>query len=579
MRERIFFILLVFLYLFIAINITAQSLDLDDDSDVRGDAAVAEKYLLWAEDAIASGRWDDAHAALERAVDFADISSDISYLLAIVRAEEDESRGLVLQSLEHSIETGRWKYYSEAQARLMEADQLITLRRYSSALNSLAVYRNLAAENADFALLRLAALKGLADARPPANNEADPKPQIKLAPVEFRRRMLETMDNYPRDPRPLRILFTYANQREPDRDDIALMEIALRRLPFLLESDPELAWMAAPFIANDDEARRYTAAYRSGSLKIRQEPGFKPNPSSIIPALNLGLLDDKDAVDELFSEETLERELIVKITALLRSDEGRDYMARRLHTFTGSITDDEDKDGFAESRAVYVDGSLREYYYDVDQDGITNLFVMFVAGAPIQAELTSVPVSSGSRLQTLIRWERYPSVQTVSLRGETWLPRPGDFQFTPITFTELGASNAYTGLVFPQHNSRSSGINRRTLASIAVSVQRRSPEFEGGVEQIFLDHGRPIRSEVTLNGMIVSITEFENGYPLIQRLDMNLDGRMETVRHFEKGVLRSSESDWQGSGIFGSAELYRDDGSVVYSWDLDGDGIREYSSK
>jgi hypothetical protein len=97
------------------------------------------------------------------------------------------------------------------------------------------------------------------------------------------------------------------------------------------------------------------------------------------------------------------------------------------------------------------------------------------------------------------------------------------------------------------------------------------------VEQIFLNRGIPVRAEVTLNNAIVSVTEFENGYPVVQRLDMDLDGRMETVRNFDKSSIRAAESDWYGGGVFGSAELYREDGSVVYSWDLDGDGTREYS--
>jgi hypothetical protein len=53
-------------------------------------------------------------------------------------------------------------------------------------------------------------------------------------------------------------------------------------------------------------------------------------------------------------------------------------------------------------------------------------------------------------------------------------------------------------------------------------------------------------------------------------LDMDLDGRMETVRRFDTNGLRSSENGR-------NAELYREDGSIVYSWDLDGDGKHDYS--
>jgi hypothetical protein len=66
---------------------------------------------------------------------------------------------------------------------------------------------------------------------------------------------------------------------------------------------------------------------------------------------------------------------------------------------------------------------------------------------------------------------------------------------------------------------------------------------------------------------------------------------METVRRFQeedrefggenlpdyKKIIRFSESDWDGDGIFETSEQYLSDGTVVYSWDMDGDGKREYS--
>jgi len=72
-----------------------------------------------------------------------------------------------------------------------------------------------------------------------------------------------------------------------------------------------------------------------------------------------------------------------------------------------------------------------------------------------------------------------------------------------------------------------------TAAKKQISVRLcPSAEFEGGVEQFHLERGLPIRAEVTLNGRVVSVTEYENGSPITQRLDLNLDGYMDTVRRF-----------------------------------------------
>ena len=83
------------------------------DPAVRGDAAVATQYVLWAEDAITAGQWTRARAALERAADFADVSSDISYLLALARSRTNDNRGSVLQAVRQAIKTGLWSRYSE----------------------------------------------------------------------------------------------------------------------------------------------------------------------------------------------------------------------------------------------------------------------------------------------------------------------------------------------------------------------------------------------------------------------------------------------------------------------------------
>jgi hypothetical protein len=540
----------------------------------EGDSAIADRYLQWAEQAIKDGQWLQARNALERAADFADVSSDASYLLALARLNTNESRGSVLQAIEKALQTGRWNRYSEAEARLLEAGQHIAMRRYSAALESLAVFQPAAVETADSAMLRLSAFKGLVNSGAATYS------------VQFRRRLSEAMNRYPRDTRALRLLFDYANYaysggRMPDSDDIAVMELALERLPFLLPKDPELAWIAAPFIGDIEKARQLLADYRGSSSK--------PNPASLVPALNYGLLDDKDAVEELFERESaaafvIDKDLLVNVWKLLRSEEGRDYMARKIRTFSGTITEDEDHDGSYESRSVYIRGVLDEYHFDADQDRLEDVTIIFNSGNPQLARIPSLPA--------VVFWEKYPSVQRAVLESVLYLPAPGGFRFAPLGFIELCASDSTQGLLYPRREPLQQGITRRMLASFAVSIQQPSMEFAGGMEYVYLENGIPINNEVILDKKTVSFTEFENGRPVIQWLDLDLDGRMETVRRFRRNIftgrsamnwdelqekllyggpdfhrlLESSESDWNGDGKFESGELYQEDGSVVYKW-------------
>ena len=546
----------------------------------RGDAAVAERFVIWAEEAIEAGQWAQALTALERANDFADVSSDVSYLLAFVRSQHGQSRFLVLQGLEKAIEVNQWRRYNEAQARLLKAEQLIALRRFYAALDSLDVYRTLASETIDSALLRLRALKGLALAGlefPPATMPIGPManfPPTTMpgvsppAALEFRNRMLETMDRNPMDPRPLRMLFEYSNRRMfPNEDDLALVEIALLRLPFMLDADPALAWLAAPFIGNLEDARRMILAYRAGSFGPSLA-GFTPNPASIVPALNLGLLDDMAAVEEFFAsgqdELVLDIDLIIAVGDLLRSDEGRDYFAERLHPFTGVITRDENLDGIPESRITFRNGVLQTFYLDVDQDSLNDWIIAFdlphtqdglagtiaFDGLPRQGEIRAMPeaaVSPGIRSDddiehALIIWSRYPAVQQVVLREETFIFAPGHFHYSPIGFENLGASATFEGLLVPVRNHLSQGLTRRALVMSAVILERPCLEFEDGVERVYIRQGMPVLSEVRAGGLLISVTEFRNGFPVIQRVDLDRDGRLETVRRFRPGtnILKSS---------------------------------------
>ncbi|MDR1318884.1 MAG: hypothetical protein LBJ90_04595, partial [Treponema sp.] len=279
---------------------------------------------------------------------------------------------------------------------------------------------------------------------------------------------------------------------------------------------------------------------------------------------------------------------------------------------------DDDGDGFPETRCVYREGIVRDFYYDPDQDGLAELRVSFNAGGlPLLAEQVvppdprggenysapggepassadpgpGLPVRNEDRTRALVFWESYPAVLRAELAGVTYIPRPGDFQFAPIRFIELAASPRYSGLLYPRAESLYPRISRRSLVSFSVVIRRPSAEFEGAVEWIDLDRGVPLRATEILDGRPVSVTEFAGGRPLLQRVDLDLDSRMETLRYFRAAsgvstggeepplnwVVGFTESDWNGDGVFETSEEYREDASVVYSWDMDEDGVREYS--
>jgi hypothetical protein len=537
------------------------ALPCDLSAQNTGEAAVAERYVEWVLTAIEREGWEEAEEALERAADYADVSSDISYLLALVRSRLDRPRRLVLEALRMGLAFNRWNRYSASQARLLEAETLIAIRAFEEALGSLGSRGSLeaAGEDEHSLSLKAQAYQGLRDSR------------------LFIQSIGEALDRYPRSPEPPRILFIYASDRMPAADERELVALCLRRLPLLVEADPELAFLAAPFIRDVEEARRYVAAYRAAG---------GANPAGIPAALNLGLIDDNQALAELFREPTLDKVLIETVWSLLRSAEGRRSFADTLSSFTGTITEDADRDGHNESRAVYREGVLQSYVYDADQDFAPELEVFFALGLPVRAELTAFPddvlgtdpvTAEGRRV--FLEWEQYPSALRAELDGVTYIPRPGSFFFNPLQLRDLSESS----LLYPERGLIRQ-ISRRTLVSLALSIEQPGRTIPGSVERTEMQGGVRQRSREFLEDKLVSETEYLLGQPFVQRIDMDLDGRLETIRHFRRsdfppddtGELVSSKSDWDGDGLYEYAETYEGD-RVIRSWDMDRDGVREYS--
>ncbi|MCL2440701.1 MAG: hypothetical protein FWD14_03090 [Treponema sp.] len=554
----------------------------------RDDSEAARQYVEWIQKAVNEKRWDDAQAAILRAWAFANVSSDISYLFAVIHSRSAGERDKMADVLDFAIQTNRWTSYSENHALLLKAELLVIMRKYNYALNCLDQIDNAdtmrtsspanAQMRADSAMLRLLALRGMGDIQ-----------SLAL----FRSQVLITMDRFPRDSRPLKIFFEYAKNRRPEplelpEGDIELLELALRRLPFLLEIDPELSWMAAPFIRDLEESRRLAASYRSGSMVNIEN--FKPHKASIPVALNLGLIDDFTAVEELFDNEeddSLEKDILINVYNLLRNEEGRDFFTQKLHSFSGYIIWDEDKAGFIDTFVFYESGLIKSLSHDMHQNNFFNFSIEFnLEGAPVSAKY----YITGQLSPAQITWERYPFVLQAEMGNEIFKFGPADFMYAPVSFAEIGGSRTKIGLLYPQFSDQYITLTRRALLSFCSSVSRPSQEIDGAVETIYKNRGVILQAVENLNGRQVSITEFERGMPVIQHIDLDLDGRMETIRRFRnvqdsswqetlnfRSLISSSESDWSGDGRHRTMEVYQLDGSVVYYFDMDGSGEMIYS--
>ncbi|MDR0474580.1 MAG: CDC27 family protein [Treponema sp.] len=524
--------------------------------EIPGDSAVADKYTEWALKAIGEGRWNEALNALERGRDYGSVSSDISYLLALARNHFNQPLGAVVQVLDEALGAARWRLCSAADARYLKAEILIKTKRYNEALGLIA----LLPENHRTASLKLRCLRFL-----PSNDE-------------FRSFASDTFERYPRESEPVSIFLNFLKYEYdagflPQKNDMELLESVFKRLPVLLPIDPELAWMAAPFMRDAAEARRVIAAYRAVNKAV---------PFSLPAALNLGVIDEETAIEELFGlippdekPSFLDKKLLEEIYALMRDEPRRELFRRNLSLWSGLIKEDANGDGFYEASALYRQGMLVSCGFDLNQDGIPELTLEFEAGEPKTAALYALPEAGGQRPpyppretgrhKIFITWEQFPSVLEARLGNEYFFLWPMYLNYAPVRFEQL----AGTGLLFPELVPEGISLSRRSLVAHSIKVERPSREFPGALETIEVNQGIPVRAREHLEGRLVSETDFLRGRPIAQRVDLDLDGRLETVRHFRRiapvfgGTLSPVESlldyiydfdyadsDWDGDGIY-----------------------------
>jgi hypothetical protein len=338
-------------------------------------------------------------------------------------------------------------------------------------------------------------------------------------------------------------------------------------------------------------------------------------------SLDLGIIDEGQAMEELFAPPggagpggddsgslSLDRALLDRVWSLLRDRESRALFRRRLLGFSGWITTDADGDGNWEERRRYVEGTLREYGRDADQDGREELRIGFSAGGlPREAWLSprdraENPAEGRDEDRAWdqvrdaggdmhLRWERYPAVLDAELEGVVYVPGPETLFYAPVRLSPVPGTDPVPGgepgLLYPEAEPPLIRLTARTLVSFVLTIIRPSLEFPGGLEHITMERGIPRRALEVLDGQVVAVTEFVRGQPRIQRVDLDLDGRMETIRRFREGtpaedplaygrILELVETDRDRDGLYEMGEQFFPDGTSIYSWDTDGDGIRDF---
>ncbi|GHU43873.1 hypothetical protein FACS1894190_14770 [Spirochaetia bacterium] len=505
-----------------------------DDSDNSGEEAIALRYTEWAEKAIAEGRLTAAETFLTQAADYANVSSDLSYQRAYAGFLLHRPKRGILASLNLAFVTDRWNKYTKEAARLLEAEILIEMKQYAAALRAL--------DRLGFdekpVLLRLRALLF-------SNNVQD-----------FKKLTRTALERYPDNPDFAVLFLKYAkNVPAPDAIDNNLIDIILKRVYILQESYPNLAYLAAPFMRDTEEARRNLQAWVAAIRDSRI-------PAEALPVLlKLGVMDEEGNIESFFYSTTgntgYDRYLLYKddieaFWQLIRTDDLRLRFEKNISKYSGTIVEDSNGDGIVETQTEYKDGLLLSFIQDRDQDGENEIVIAFKAGVPVSAEIfTSEGTEEKTPEKYFVTWSRYPALRDAVVEGAHYFFRSGEFFYKPFQFINLCGGEG--GLLYPLRNS-TAGLSETSIVSASYYFERAGKDFDKSVEKFECSGGIILSSKEYLNGELVSVSEYKNGIIVKQRIDLDLDGRLETVRHYKNNsgvaVLDYIEGDWNGDNYY-----------------------------
>jgi hypothetical protein len=545
-----YFIFLIFLML-------ARTLPAGAETARDTDYAAAEKYARWIERLVAEGALEEAENALERAMDFADVSSDLCYLTALVKKRLGRPRSLILEAARRALLINNGTGRTADNARFIEAEMLLAMRFYAEAVR---VTDSLPA-GADTALLSLEALARL--------NRTS----------AFHAAFRDAVARYGRDSRFFALLFRRAQAlnalplpgglfsqgemfsprapaAEAERD---LVSEALVLSDALLNAGSDFAPLAAPFISDRAKARRVLEAYRAKN---------NPSQESIPVCLSFGVIGEETALAALFPHPStaparIDKKTLSSVFELLRMENARDTLIKTLNHYSGEITEDGVEtrggswaDGIAESVSVYEEGRLVSFSLDANQDGFAELSVRFGNKAGATLPESAALVCDGE--SAAVFWEIYPSLARAAVGETVYYPAMRGSYYAPLSLANaFGASE----LLFAAFDEGVPQLSRRALANSAVRLERPGTEFPDTIERVTMRGGVPVSAEAFRGDQLITKTEYRQGRQVLQYGDLDFDGRLETIRRFRENgdggtELASSESDWDGDGVYEYNETY-----------------------
>ncbi len=513
---------------------------------------VAQIYYRQAQGLFAAGKGEQAARLLDVALEFDPNHSESLYLYARIELARQEDTLDGVRLLRQAIESARWEETDPRLPQLDLAEVLVRTRRYREAMQAL---RRLGAGPGSgwlggtaeprLAVLWARSLRGLGER------------------AEVERFLREAVRVFPKH--------------------AGLHELAARVQ--LDMGRPDRALRAAEdglAILPDSTALLLTAAElsrgeRRSSLLERYFRLGGSEPLAAALAMEAESPEEAALVERFFASGGNGRVLILdRVRSLLEARESaREKQAgagagasrawstflSRTGGYSGQRVVDSDRDGFYEERYRYVDGSLRQWLLDRDQDGVPE------ARVELERESPRVVTAGG----WTYRYGQYPYLEEAVLADgggrREYLLLPMSFRLPVLQEAPGGRAGLRLKLAvdaWPAEGRIRAGSYQMDEYPGGSSTSRRRYLFQ---------EGRVVRMEEGAGpgGRFAHVVVYRDGLPVFGTRDLDGDGEYEMREEYSGGALNRLTLDQDRDGRPEFVQVLSPRQEML--WDYDGDGV------
>jgi len=511
------------------------------------------------------GKYSEAMFQAELGIGYAPKMADFPYLKSLCAKLLGEPSAYCEAYLKASLEKNMlWHRYSIEDAYLLAAAIKLNLKKYNE---SLKFVNSLSFELNEAQLIKASSLYGLE-----RRKEAEDI-------------ILQALDRYSFDSRFPKLFLIQEKDKKETAFSRTIANRILENLYVWKDNDPILLPLSVYFEKDDKINRRNLKVYRemhTHFLSSYDPQGLFFAGETILSNINYGVLSDESSIRELFSLKVelkdvatgkkniinaVYKEHLYTLSKIVGNPDARNLIKSILSNYSGAVLEDENKDGILESVLYYKSGRPEVAHFDNEQRGYPAFTVECNFGIPKTVHIADTPY--------LLTYDEYPFVSSVKMEDDFFQMRPRSFKWQAFTLERLKLMlfsdvEKHKSFFVLTPNSAVKEITEDALMRVAAYKEQKNDD-----ERIrtFYDRGEIISLERRIEGAVISLVNYKNGVPSIEKNDIDRDGYFEKVQEFDKqGNIKKISLDFNKDGVFEYNEVYEKDGVVQKEWADGGNG-------